>query len=150
AFGGHAMAAGLTLEAEHLAEFKKSLGHAMDVVLDGVELTAEILTDGELAAEDISLDLALKIENLGPWGQRFAEPVFDGRFEVLDHRVVGGCHLKMIVRPIDGSNPVDAIAFNRMPQDLPQSGPVRLLYRLDINRWQGREECQLMVDHIVL
>ena len=85
-----------------------------------------------------------------PWGQRFAEPVFDGRFEVLDHRVVGGSHLKMIVRPIDGSDPVDAIAFNKMPQDLPQSGPVRLLYRLDINRWQGREECQLMVDHIVL
>ena len=149
AFGGHAMAAGLTLEAEHLLEFRQSLGHAVDVVLGGVELTAEILTDGELAAADISLDLALKIENLGPWGQRFAEPVFDGRFEVLDHRVVGGCHLKMIVRPIDGSNPVDAIAFNRMPQDLPQSGPVRLLYRLDINRWQGREECQLMVDHIV-
>ena len=84
------------------------------------------------------------------WGKRFAEPVFDGRFEVLDHRVVGGSHLKMIVRPIDGSDPVDAIAFNKMPQDLPQSGPVRLLYRLDINRWQGREECQLMVDHIVL
>ena len=76
--------------------------------------------------------------------------MFDGRFEVLDHRVVGGSHLKMIVRPIDGSAPVDAIAFNRMPQDLPQSGPVRLLYRLDINHWQGREECQLMVDHIVL
>ena len=144
------MAAGLTLEAEHLAEFEESLGRAMDAVLGGVQLTAEILTDGELAAEDISLDLALKIENRGPWGQRFAEPVFDGRFEVLDHRVVGGSHLKMIVRPVDGSDPVDAIAFNRMPQDLPQSGPVRLLYRLDINRWQGREECQLMVDHIVL
>ncbi len=150
AFGGHAMAAGLTLEAEHLTEFEESLGYAVDAVLGGVELTFEILTDGELAATDISLDLAVKIENLGPWGQRFAEPVFDGRFEVLDYRVVGGSHLKMIVRPQDGSEPVDAIAFNRMPQDLPQSGPVRLLYRLDINRWRGREACQLMVEHIVL
>jgi single-stranded-DNA-specific exonuclease len=144
------MAAGLTLEAEHLEEFKQSLGLAVDAVLGGASLTAEILTDGELPAADISLDMARSLENLGPWGQRFAEPVFDGRFEVIDHRVVGGSHLKMIVRPIDGSEEVDAIAFNRMPQDLPESGPVRLLYRLDINRWQGREECQLMVDHIVL
>ena len=113
-------------------------------------MDAEILTDGELPATEISLDMAIKIENLGPWGQRFAEPVFDGHFDVLNHLVVGGSHLKMIVRPIDGSEALDAIAFNRMPQDLPKSGPVRLLYRLDVNRWRGREECQLMVDHIVL
>ncbi len=149
-FGGHAMAAGLTLEAVHLEAFKESLGLAVEAVLGGASLSAEILTDGELPAADISLKMAALLENLGPWGQRFAEPLFDGRFEVLDHRVVGGSHLKMIVRPIDGSEAVDAIAFNRMPQDLPQSGPVRLLYRLDINRWQGREECQLMVEHIVL
>jgi single-stranded-DNA-specific exonuclease len=149
AFGGHAMAAGLSLEAERLEDFKESLGLAVDAVLAGAQLTAEILTDGELSAVDISLDMATQIENMGPWGQRFAEPLFDGRFEVLDHRIVGGSHLKMIVRPIDGSDAVDAIAFNRLPDDLPQSGPVRLLYRLDINRWRGREECQLMVDHIV-
>jgi len=150
AFGGHAMAAGLSLQAEHLEEFKQSLGLAVDAVLGGASLTAEILTDGELPAVDISLEMARLLEDLGPWGQRFSEPLFDGRFEVIDHRVVGGSHLKMIVRPIDGSEVVDAIAFNRMPEDLPESGPVRLLYRLDINRWQGREECQLMVDHIVL
>lgn len=150
AFGGHAMAAGLTLEAAHLEAFKQSLGLAVDDVLGGASLSAEILTDGELPAADISLEMATLIEHLGPWGQRFAEPLFDGRFEVIDHRIVGGSHLKMIVRPIDGSEAVDAIAFNKMPQDLPQSGPVRLLYRLDINRWQGREECQLMVEHIVL
>lgn len=149
AFGGHAMAAGLTLEAKNLESFKLALGLAVDVVLGGESLTQEILTDGELPAADINLEMATLIEGLGPWGQRFAEPLFDGRFEVLDHRIVGGSHLKMIVRPIDGSEAVDAIAFNRLPQDLPQSGPVRLLYRLDINRWQGREECQLMVDYIV-
>jgi single-stranded-DNA-specific exonuclease len=149
AYGGHAMAAGLTLEAEKLLQFEESFGLAVEAVLDGVELNAEILTDGELAATDISLDMAISLENLGPWGQRFAEPVFDGHFEVLDQRVVGGSHLKMIVRPLEGSEVVDAIAFNRMPEDLPRSGPVRLLYRLDINRWQGREECQLMVEHIV-
>jgi len=98
AFGGHAMAAGLTLEAEHLEEFKQSLGLAVDAVLGGASLTAEILTDGELPAADISLEMASLLEDLGPWGQRFAEPLFDGRFEVIDHRVVGGSHLKMIVR----------------------------------------------------
>jgi single-stranded-DNA-specific exonuclease len=149
AFGGHAMAAGLTLGAEHLEDFKELLGPAVDAVLGNTHLTAEIMTDGELSATDISLDMATTLENLGPWGQQFAEPLFDGRFEVLDNRVVGGSHLKMIVRPLDGSEAVDAIAFNRMPEDLPPSGPVRLLFRLDINRWQGREECQLMVEHII-
>ncbi len=149
AFGGHAMAAGLTLEAENLEAFREALGVAVETVLAGDSLSPEILTDGELPAVDISLEMATLLEDLGPWGQRFSEPVFDGRFEVLDHRVVGGSHLKMIVRPIDGSEAVDAIAFNRMPQDLPERGPVRLLYRLDINRWQGREECQLMIDHII-
>ncbi len=150
AFGGHAMAAGLSLEAKRLDEFRQALLLAVDAVLGGASLTSEILTDGELSASDISLDMAKRLEDFGPWGQRFAEPVFDGCFEVTDHRVVGGSHLKMMVRPIDGSEAVDAIAFNRLPDDLPQSGPVRLLYRLDINRWQGREECQLMVDHIIL
>jgi len=150
AFGGHAMAAGLTLEVEYLEKFKRTLNLAVDDILGGASLSAEILTDGELAAVEISLEMATLLENLGPWGQRFAEPLFDGRFEVIDHRIVCGSHLKMIVRPIDGNEAVDAIAFNKMPQDLPQSGPVRLLYRLDINRWQGREECQLMVEHIIL
>ena len=149
AFGGHAMAAGLTLEAEKLEHFKELLAPAVDAVLDGLKLTAEILTDGELPAEDIGMELAFSLENLGPWGQRFPEPVFDGYFEVLDQRLVGGSHLKMIVRPLDGREPLDAIAFNRTPGDLPQSGPARMLYRIGINRWRGEESCQLMIEEIV-
>jgi single-stranded-DNA-specific exonuclease len=149
AYGGHAMAAGLTLEAKNFEHFKEMLAPAVDAVLDGLELTAEILTDGELPAADIGLDLAFLLENLGPWGQRFPEPVFDGCFEVLDQRVVGGSHLKMVVRPLDGGEALDAIAFNRMPDDLPQSGPARMLYRIGINRWRGEESCQLMIEEIV-
>ncbi len=149
AFGGHAMAAGLTLEAERLTAFEAALAPAVNAVLNGVVLTAEVLTDGELPAVDIGLDLALILERLGPWGQRFPEPVFDGRFEVVDQRVVGGSHLKMVVRPLDGSEVLDAIAFNRMPDDLPPSGSVRLLYRVGINRWRGEESCQLMIEEIV-
>ncbi len=149
AYGGHAMAAGLTLDADKFPSFKELLLPAVDAVLNGTELTAEILTDGELAAPDIGLPLANKLENLGPWGQRFAEPVFDGRFEVLDQRVVGGSHLKMVLRALDGSEALDAIAFNRMPDDLPESGPARMLYRVGINRWRGEESCQLMIEEIV-
>lgn len=149
AFGGHAMAAGLTLDGSHYARFVKSVSAAVTAILDGTELNAELLTDGELAASDISLGFAASLDRLGPWGQHFPEPVFDGLFEVIERRVVGGSHLKMIVRSIDGGEPVDAIAFNRLPEDLPASGAVRLLYRLGINRWRGSESCQLMVEEIV-
>jgi single-stranded-DNA-specific exonuclease len=118
--------------------------------MDGAEFNAETLTDGELAGCDLTTVTALELERAGPWGQRFPEPVFDGVFEVIDRRVVGAAHLKMIVRSIDGSQEIDAIAFNRLPEDLPPSGAVRLLYRLGVNRWRGSESCQLMVEDIVV
>jgi single-stranded-DNA-specific exonuclease len=98
---------------------------------------------------DLSLNLAAELENLGPWGQRFPEPVFDGSFEVIDRRVVGGSHLKMILRSLDGGEPVDAIAFNCTPESVDGTGSLRLLYRLGINRWRGNEGCQLVVEQIV-
>jgi single-stranded-DNA-specific exonuclease len=149
AFGGHAMAAGLTLRRDQLAAFQDSLGESVRAVLDGEELTAEILTDGELTAEELNLETAAIISNTGPWGQRFPEPLFDGLFRVLESRVVGGSHLKMIVQCTAGGERLDAIAFNRLPEDLPGSGTARLLYRLGINRWRGNESCQLMVEEIV-
>jgi single-stranded-DNA-specific exonuclease len=149
AFGGHAMAAGLTLEADGLEPFREALGAGVEAILDGSKLNHEILTDGELGGSDLGLPLAAELEGLGPWGQRFPEPLFDGSFEVIDRRVVGGAHLKMVVRPLDGGEALDAIAFNRLPDDLPAGGPVRLLYRLSVNRWSGSQSCQLVVDRIV-
>jgi single-stranded-DNA-specific exonuclease len=149
AFGGHAMAAGLSLNRENLAQFEIGLEEAVVAILDGTELNGELLTDGELPAGDLSLGFAAQLENAGPWGQRFPEPLFDGRFRVLDSRVVGGSHLKMIVQSIDGGEPLDAIAFNRLPENLPGSGVARLLYRLGINRWRGDESCQLLVEEIL-
>jgi single-stranded-DNA-specific exonuclease len=149
AFGGHAMAAGLSLGAEELEPFRAALGEAVEAVLDGAELNSDVLTDGELAGRDLGLDLAAELEGLGPWGQRFPEPLFDGTFEVIDRRVVGGAHLKMIVRALDGGEALDAIAFNRLPEDLPPGGAARLLYRLAVNRWSGTESCQLVVEEIV-
>ena len=149
AFGGHAMAAGLTLDREHYSKFVVAFEEAVTIILDGSELNAEILTDGELEAQDISTGFAASLEQLGPWGQRFPEPIFDGVFDVIDRRVVGAAHLKMVVQPIIGGEAVDAIAFNRLPENLPPTGPVRLLYRLGINRWRGSESCQLLVEEIV-
>lgn len=148
AFGGHAMAAGLTLPRDRLKRFEEGLGEAVTAVLDGAKLTGDLLTDGGLSAEDLTLDFATELERIGPWGQKFPEPLFDGRFRVVSSRVVGGSHLKMVVQSLDGSEPLDAIAFNRLPEDLPGTDSVRLLYRLGINRWRGNESCQLVVEEI--
>ena len=147
AFGGHAMAAGLSLRHEVLEPFESALVDAVLTQLDGAVLEQEIHTDGSLEPGMLSLETARAIEQYGPWGQRFPEPLFDGYFEVIDRYVVGGSHLKMVVQA-DGGPRIDAIAFNRMPHDLPDSGSVRLLYRLSVNRWQGSETAQLQVEHI--
>lgn len=149
AFGGHAMAAGLTLPQDQLDQFRSCLETAIVQTLDGARLDPEVLTDGELEPDDIGLDLAHLLQAAGPWGQRFPEPVFDGRFTVADQRVVGGAHLKLRLRPHGAPEPVEAIAFNHAPEDLPTGASVRLLYRLDINRWRGSETCQLMVERVV-
>jgi single-stranded-DNA-specific exonuclease len=148
AFGGHAMAAGLTLARDRLERFEEGLEEAVMAVLDGAKLTGDLLTDGELTAEDLTLGFAIELERAGPWGQKFPEPLFDGRFRVVSSQVVGGSHLKMVVQSLDGSERLDAIAFNRLPEDLPETDSVRLLYRLGINRWRGNESCQLMVEEI--
>jgi len=149
AFGGHAMAAGLSLRRSALEPFRQVLQDCVLKVLDGARPEAELLTDGALLPQEIGTELAFQIEQLGPWGQRFPEPVFDGRFEVLEQRVVGGAHLRLKVRAHGGEEVLEAIAFNHMPEDLPPGPSVRMLYRLDINRWRGSETCQLMVEKIV-
>ena len=148
AFGGHAMAAGLSLERERLPPFREALAAGVTAILDGATLTAEVWTDGELEGADVGLALAAQLEDLGPWGQRFPEPVFEGVFEVLDARVVGGAHSKLVLRG-PGGEPVDAIAFNRLPEDLSANACVRVLFRLAINRWRGSESCQLVIEDII-
>jgi len=149
AFGGHAMAAGLTLREEKLPAFRENLNRGVEAILGGASLSNEILTDGEVAGADLGLALAAELEDLGPWGQRFPEPVFEGSFEVLTQRVVGGNHLKLVLRSMDGGEPVDAIAFNCLPEQLGDSRSLRLLYRLAVNRWRDSESCQLVVEQLV-
>lgn len=155
-FGGHAMAAGLSLELDRLETFSDAFQAEVLRLLDGDEPVNEVRTDGELSAEELQVNVARALEAAGPWGQRFPEPLFDGIFEVVDQRIVGDRHLKMSISHAQGGDPVDAIAFGHLPEDLERarggavSGPVRMLYRLDVNRWQGVERCQLIVEHFVM
>ena len=149
AFGGHAMAAGLSLQADNLAEFESALEKSTEFFLNGVVPSAEITTDGELAESELNLNFALQLRDLGPWGQAFPEPSFEGVFEVVNHRVVGGAHLKMVLRHIDGPEKIDAIAFGKLPEQLPGSGVVRFVYRLDVNYFRGERSCQLIIEHIL-
>jgi single-stranded-DNA-specific exonuclease len=149
AFGGHAMAAGLSLNADQLTAFELALNESIEFFLQGQTLSNDILTDGKLESTDINLSFAALLSDLGPWGQHFPEPLFEGRFVVVDKRVVGGAHLKMSLRPADGREVIDAIAFGRLPENLPNSNTVDLVYKLDINHFRGHETCQLMVEHIL-
>jgi single-stranded-DNA-specific exonuclease len=149
AFGGHAMAAGLSMPADRLQAFAEALEESVNLFLNGEAPTAEVLSDGELSGADLNINFARELRNLGPWGQHFPEPLFEGAFEVISHRVVGGAHLKMVLRPLDGREVLDAIAFGRLPEQLPTGGAARFLYRLDLNYFRGNCTCQAIVEHIL-
>ncbi len=148
-FGGHAMAAGLSLPRANLDSFAAALDETVGEWLDDVELQAIVESDGELQAPDMELALARQLRYAAPWGQHFPEPVFDGVFQLVHQRIVGEKHLKLVVAlPAAPDALLDAIAFNvdvkRWPDDSVER--VRLAYRLDCNYYRGEERLQLMVE----
>lgn len=148
-FGGHAMAAGLSLEAKNLPAFKEAFLYELEKSLDQDALTGVIESDGQLTDDDFSLDLSEQLRQAGPWGQGFAEPLFDGRFTVLSARIVGDNHLKLSVRPENSERTVDAIAFNLAADNPLQGGEtIRMAYRLDTNEYRGMLSLQLIVNYI--
>lgn len=148
-FGGHAMAAGLTILESDLEQFKKVFDEITAMFLSGNELDGALISDGELSVNELSFDLAEKIISSGPWGQGFPEPLFDGEFEVINTRIVGERHLKLQLRHPGNNKAIDAIAFNITDEDWPEStGRVQTIYKLDINEFAGRRQLQLVVDYI--
>jgi single-stranded-DNA-specific exonuclease len=151
-FGGHAMAAGLSLEESKLDEFSAAFDAEVLRWTDPSVPANRVETDGELAADEIALETAQALRDGGPWGQAFPEPCFDGIFAIKNVRVVGDKHLKMWVTTEDRTRAFDAIAFNFKGADetptLPD-GNVRLVYRLDINEFKGERRLQLLVDHVL-
>ena len=146
-FGGHAMAAGLTLAQAHLAAFEQAwLAHAATVLDDGL-LQAELLSDGELLPREFDRFHAEALRDGGPWGQGFPEPLFDGHFEVLDWKVVGERHLKLTLRHPDRREPLAAIQFGGWHGTAPASR-LHLAYRLAPDDYRGGQAIQLIVEHL--
>lgn len=147
-FGGHAMAAGLSLAPDHLDAFRAAFDEEVGRRLQGQVLEDVVLSDGELSADQLVLGLAAELRDSGPWGQAFPEPVFDGEFDLLQRRVVGDRHLKMVVRAPGSAQALDAIAFNFSDADWPPAvARIRLAYRLDVNLWRNQRSLQLLVSH---
>ena len=149
-FGGHAMAAGLSLEETKFDEFQQRFGELVTEWLDPALLQGEILSDGELSPQEMTLDVAQMLREAGPWGQMFPEPLFDGHFRLLQQRIVGERHLKVMVEPVGGGPLLDGIAFNVDTACWPDNGvrEVQLAYKLDINEFRGNRSMQLIIDNI--
>ncbi|GMQ97387.1 MAG: single-stranded-DNA-specific exonuclease RecJ [Gammaproteobacteria bacterium] len=144
-FGGHAMAAGLSIRQDDFDAFAAAFDELAAQQLDESDLQEILLSDGELEADELHLSLAETFRDAGPWGQGFPEPLFEGTFKVVSSRIVGGKHVKMVLSH-EGGVKVDAIAFNQL-EDKPahDSQRVRMLYRLDINEFRGAKSVQLIV-----
>ena len=151
-FGGHAMAAGLTLERARLDEFARAFDAEVARWLPGAGARDAVETDGELSVEEIALPTAEALRAGGPWGQGFPEPSFDGLFSVRSARVIGDRHLKMWVELPRSGRSFDAIAFNQLADGAPftpPEGDMQLVYRLEVNEYQGERRLQLLIDHLL-
>ncbi len=149
-FGGHAMAAGLSLELEKLDAFKAAFEKAVGELLSPKALERVVETDGELEDHELSLTNAELLSHRFPWGQGFPAPSFDGEFEVLKHRIVGERHLKLTLGLPGVSGVIDAIHFNVAVEALPSRiNKVRGVYRLEVNEFRGQRNPQLLFEHLI-
>ncbi len=149
-FGGHAMAAGLSLENDSVEKFGRAFEHAVTDVLGEKHTPEALLSDGALNDDDLGIEFAELLRTSGPWGQQFPEPIFDDYFELIEQRTVGRRHLKLRVRRSQGKSILDAIAFgyfdnNKAP---PSATTLHLAYRLDVNEYQGVRSPQLIIEYI--
>ena len=148
-FGGHAMAAGLSLEESKFDQFQLALEQQVASTIDPQDLEATMQTDGQLDTDQFTMHTASILRDAGPWGQAFPEPSFEGDFELKSQRIVGENHLKVTVSPDGESSEIDGIYFNIDSQLWPTTATkVRCVYRLDINEFRGRESVQLLVQYM--
>ena len=149
-FGGHAMAAGLSIQESRFDDFRQIFNQTVSELLVEDQLQGTIWTDGELNTNLLNLATAETLRQGGPWGQAFPEPLFDGEFKILQQRLVGEKHLKMMVEPKLGGPLLDAIAFNVDTRYYPDLSvkTARFVYKLDINEFRGNRDVQLLVDYI--
>lgn len=147
-FGGHAMAAGLTLRRDGFTDFRAAMESLGAERLRPEHFAERIYTDGELKAGDLTFEVAALLRDAGPWGQGFPEPLFEGTFRLIRQKLLGGAHLKMTVAPAGSRSHVDAIAFNQPSGDWRRGDRLRFAYRLDVNDYFATPSVQLVVEHI--
>jgi len=147
-FGGHAMAAGLTISENTFPNFVKIFNEVVSAQISEQELEHCLLSDGGLHSDELNLDIANMIKEAGPWGQAFPEPLFDDVFQILEQRIVGDKHLKL--RLAKNDTILDAIAFFIDMKDWPNHRCqfVRVGYRLDVNEYKGNRKVQLIVEYL--
>ena len=151
-FGGHAMAAGLSLDPNKYTLFEKAFDKEVRSRMTTSDLEALMLIDGVLSAEELSLENALLIRGSGPWGQQFPEPLFVGDFYILSQRVVGKKHIKLVLcLDCDKQEKLSAIAFNVSSDDIEEykKEKINIVYKVDVNFWQGRESLQLIIETLI-
>jgi len=149
-FGGHAMAAGLSLPLKNLDQFKIAFSTVIEELLLPDDLKSVVYSDGILANNELTLTMAEQVKYASPWGQAFPEPIFDGIFDIVEQRLLQGKHLKLRLALPNTQRSVDAIYFNIDAKQWPNHkiSRAKIAYRLDINRYGGHINLQLMVEYI--
>jgi single-stranded-DNA-specific exonuclease len=148
-FGGHAMAAGLSLKMHDYPPFALAFDDMVAKRLAHVDLEQKVLSDGELSEQEMTVEFAELLQNAGPWGQEFPEPIFDGVFDVIQARIVGQRHLKLVLRKPNGQLLIDAIAFSiDQPEKWLGLRQTHAAYRLDINEYRGNRTVQFIVQYL--
>ncbi|MEK9713818.1 MAG: DHHA1 domain-containing protein, partial [Thalassolituus sp.] len=149
-FGGHAMAAGMSLKASDLERFSTAFNEVCRELLGGVAPDESIETDGPLPLTDYSLNLAELLRSGGPWGQAFPEPAFHGEFRIIQQRIVGERHLKMMLQPKGSDQALDAIWFGIDTTQWPDHSRemVHCVFQLDVNEFRGQRSLQLRIVHL--
>ncbi|MBM95793.1 MAG: single-stranded-DNA-specific exonuclease RecJ [Oceanospirillaceae bacterium] len=152
-FGGHAMAAGMTVRKDRLDEFRQAFDQVCREQLSEAQLTQTLEVDGQLDHTEFVLEFAEQLRHAGPWGQGFPEPLFEGVFQLAQQRIVGGRHLKLVLAPDQHASSglmLDAIWFNIDPAQWPNASchRARIVFQLDINEYRGRRSIQLLVRHL--
>jgi single-stranded-DNA-specific exonuclease len=149
-FGGHAMAAGLSLEKTKLKQFQKAFSQQVEAKLDNNQLHRIIFSDGAVDTEDLNLRMAEMLQDAGPWGQHFEQPVFDGWFVVKSKKLIGDQHCKLVLQTPDFIKQIDAIAFGFHPnQFADEQQSMHLCYQMMVNEFRNRRTLQLKIDHII-
>ena len=148
-FGGHAMAAGFSINEKNKLKFEQALKKVTDLVTENHDWSHVLWTDGALQTDEFTMELAEQLRQSTPWGQSFPEPLFDGEFDVIEARVVGETHAKLKLQPIGSTLSIDAICFGYLDHNecLPE-GQIRAAYRLDVNEFRDRLNLQLIVQRI--